>query len=111
VTASYFTTRPTSGPSYTTSVDATASCSAWRGKDADLDAGELALAWQLQRVGAKLVRRETKTDSSDFTLPLPDVCVAALRAHRDKTRNRLVVVGPDWMGNEPIFTSGFGTPM
>ena len=82
---------------------------AW--EDADLEVGELALAWQLQRVGTKLVRRETKTDASDFTLPLPDVCVAALRAHRDKTTGRLVVVGKDWMGHEPIFTSGLGTPM
>jgi integrase len=82
---------------------------AW--EDVDFEAGELAVGWQLQRVGTKLVRRETKTDASDVVLPLPEVCVAALRDHRQRTMGRLTVVGPDWMGSEPIFTSGFGTPM
>lgn len=82
---------------------------AW--EDVDLDAAELALGWQLQRVGRKLVRRETKTEASDFTLPMPEFCVAALRAHREDTKDRVVVVEADWMGNEPIFTTGLGTPM
>jgi integrase len=82
---------------------------AW--EDVDFESGELAVGWQLQRVGTKLVRRETKTDASDVTLPLPEVCVAVLRDHRERTKGRPVVVGPDWVGNEPIFTSGFGTPM
>ena len=82
---------------------------AW--EDVDLDRGEVAVGWQLQRVGDKLVRRETKTDASDFTLPLPEVCIAALRARDANTRDRLVIVGSDWMGNRPIFTSVLGTPM
>lgn len=39
---------------------------AW--EDVDFEAGELAVAWQLQRLGGRLVRRETKTDSSDSAL-------------------------------------------
>src|SRR5262249_41688133 len=81
---------------------------AW--EDVDLDTGELTIAWQLQRIGARLIRRETKTDTSDSVLPLPDICVTALRAHHEATKDREVVVGPDWQGNRPIFTTGFGTP-
>ncbi len=32
--------------------------------EVDIDAGELRVAWQLQRVGGHLLRRETKTESS-----------------------------------------------
>lgn len=42
----------------------------------DLDAGELFVGEQIQRVSHRLLRRETKTESSDAPLPLPDICVA-----------------------------------
>src|SRR5260221_12196682 len=45
----------------------------------DLDAGELVVGEQLQRVGRRLLRRETKTESSDAPLPLPGICMAALK--------------------------------
>jgi integrase len=82
---------------------------AW--EDIDLDAGELTIGWQLQRIGKQLVRRETKTEGSDSVLPLPSICVTALRSLRAATADRLVVVGPDWQGNSPVFLSGFGTPV
>jgi integrase len=50
--------------------------------DVDLDRSELTVAWQLQRVGGRLILRETKTEASDATLPLPDICVAALKQRR-----------------------------
>jgi integrase len=82
---------------------------AW--EDVDLDACELTLAWQLQRVGDKLMRRETKTDSSDSVIPLPDICLAALHTLYEATKDQDVVVGSDWMGGRPIFTTGLGTPV
>jgi excisionase family DNA binding protein len=82
---------------------------AW--EDANNDAGELSMSWQLQRLGRRLVRRETKTDTSDSALPLPDICVTALRALHKETKDRLVVVGPDWEGNSSIFTTPIGTPV
>jgi len=82
---------------------------AW--EDANLDAGEMYLSWQLQRLGKRLVRRETKTDTSDSALPLPDICVTALFALHKETKDRLVVVGADWEGNHPIFTTPIGTPV
>jgi len=45
----------------------------------DLDNAELSVEWQLQRVANELLHRQTKTQSSNATLPLPDLCVAALR--------------------------------
>ena len=47
---------------------------AW--EDLDLDAARRASRWQVQRVDGELVRRQTKTPSSDAALPLPDICVA-----------------------------------
>jgi integrase len=61
-------------------------------EDVDFDAGEVPLAWQLQRVGDTLVRRETRTRHFGVHSPLPDICVAALASHRDNTKDQLVVV-------------------
>jgi integrase len=82
---------------------------AW--EDVDFDAQEMTVAWQLQRLGERLIRRETKTDLSDARLPLPGICVAALHMLRETTRDRMTVVGPDWMGNHPLFTTPIGTPV
>jgi len=82
---------------------------AW--EDVNLDEAEVAIAWQLQRLGKRLVRRETKTDLSEATLPLPDICVAALKAHRDLTAHIEAIVGRDWQGMSPVFATPLGTPM
>jgi integrase len=44
----------------------------------NLDEAELDIGWQLQRVRGQLLRRETRTEASDATLPLPGICVNAL---------------------------------
>lgn len=44
--------------------------------DVDLDARELSVGLQLQRVGRQLLHRETKTRASEATLPLPGICVS-----------------------------------
>ncbi len=43
----------------------------------DLDAAELYIGEQLQRVGGQLLRREVKTETSEAPLPLPGLCVTA----------------------------------
>lgn len=48
----------------------------------DLDTGDLYVDEQLQRARHQLVRRQTKTDSSDAPLPLPELCVTALKLRR-----------------------------
>jgi integrase len=37
------------------------------------------VAWQLQRSGRQLYHRQTKTGYSDAALPLPAICIAALK--------------------------------
>ena len=42
-------------------------------------AAELYVGEQLQRVGHQLLRRPTKSEGSEVSLPLPDLCVTALK--------------------------------
>lgn len=50
----------------------------------DLDDAELHVAEQLQRVRGQLVRREVKTETSEAPLPLPDLCVTALKIRKEQ---------------------------
>lgn len=45
----------------------------------NLDRAESDIGWQLQRVRGQLLHRETKTEASEATLPMPGICVTALR--------------------------------
>jgi hypothetical protein len=49
------------------------------------------IRWQVQRIDGQLVRRRTKTAGSDAILPLPDVCLDALRSHRTLTNRRRLI--------------------
>ena len=53
-----------------------------------IPAREALIAWQLQRVSGRLLRRETKTAASDAALPLPDIAFARWR------------VGSNWRGDQ-----------
>jgi integrase len=80
--------------------------------DLDLDNAELTVGLQLQRVGGELLHRETKTEGSDATLPLPGICVAALRwqkARQDAARERAGDAWQDVLGF--VFTTRYGTPI
>jgi integrase len=83
----------------------------WR--DVDLDTGELAIRWQVQRVRRELLRRETKTEGSDATLPLPALCVTALRLRADQQRSDREAAGAAWQGDAEalVFTGRFGMPV
>jgi integrase len=77
----------------------------------DLDAGELAVDWQIQRVGGRIARRETKTETSEATLPLPDICSVALRQRELDQAAAKDAAGPVWHDTPLIFTTRFGTPI
>lgn len=63
------------------------------------------------RRGGELVRRTTKTHSSDAPLPLPDICIQAL-AHRRKTETRLrLAAGEAWNPTGLVLTTRFGDPI
>ncbi len=66
---------------------------------------------QLQRVRGKLLHRATKTEESDAPLPLPAICVTALR-HRDQQQEAAQEkAGEAWHDTGMIFTTRFGLPV
>ena len=79
--------------------------------DIDLDTAELTIARQLQRVRGQLLHRETKTHASDATLPLPSICLTALR-QRQATQHRAgAVAGAAWNSSDLVFTTRYGDPI
>lgn len=74
------------------------------------DVGELTIDRQLQRVGAELLHRETKTAASDATLPLPDICTVALDRRRAAQTTARGAAGPAWHSSDLIFTTRYGRP-
>jgi hypothetical protein len=66
--------------------------------------------WQVQRIGKHLVRRGTKTESSDATLPLPDICRVALREHKAAQDAVREDAGNLWHDTPLIFETRYGTP-
>jgi hypothetical protein len=51
-----------------------------------MDTAELTIGRQLQRVRGELLDRETKTQASDATLPLPSICLTALKQRQASAR-------------------------
>lgn len=77
----------------------------------DLEAGQLRLAWQLQRLGKELSLNELKTDEAEDYLPLPDIYVTAARIRlRQKELDR-AAAGEAWQGSDLLLTSRIGTPL
>lgn len=77
----------------------------------DLDDAELYVGEQLQRVRGQLVRREVKTETSEAPLPLPELCLAALKIRKrrqDADRDR---AGDGWIDTGLVFTTRHGTPI
>lgn len=72
----------------------------------------LDIGWQLQRVGGKLLHRETKTAESDNPgLPFPSIVGAALR-HRMEQRDRDKQAAADaWEEHGLMFTTKLGSPI
>lgn len=77
----------------------------------NLDGAELYVGEQIQRVGRQLIRRETKTESSEAPLPLPDLCVAALRLRRQQQEADRDSAGDAWIDTGLVFTTRHGTPI
>jgi integrase len=76
--------------------------------DIDLDAGELTVGRQLQRVGRQLLHRETKTAASDATMPLPDICLTALGGRLARKQHDREHAGITWRGSPLVFTTRYG---
>lgn len=79
--------------------------------DVDLDGQAAWVRWQLQRVNGQLLRRTTKTASSSAPLPLPDICLDALRSHRDLAEKWRADAGEAWHDSGLVLTTRYGLPM
>jgi integrase len=79
--------------------------------DIDLPNATLTINQQLQRVGGKLLHRETKTEESDAELPLPNICETALQLRRECQDSDQAAAGPAWQADELVFTTRYGTPV
>ena len=77
----------------------------------DLDTAELYVGEQVQRVGRQLLRRETKTEASEAPLPLPDLCVTALKLRRQQQDADRERAGDAWIDTGLVFTTRHGTPI
>lgn len=77
----------------------------------DLDQAELTTELQIQRVKRQLLHRETKTAASDATLPIPELCVSALRIRQAQERDAREAAGLVWRAATLVFTTAYGTPI
>lgn len=77
----------------------------------DLDEAELYVGEQLQHVRYQLVRREVKTETSEAPLPLPELCVTALKARKRRQNADRARAGDGWIDTGLVFTTRYGTPI
>ncbi|WP_371612576.1 site-specific integrase [Streptomyces clavifer] len=81
-------------------------------KSIDFDAGELYVDHQIQRAGRQILHRETKTEDSDDFLPLPSLCLKALRMRRAQQVGDRKAAGELWQdAHGLVFTTKYGTPI
>ena len=76
-----------------------------------LDTAELYVGEQLQRVGRQLLRRPTKTEGSEAPLPLPNLCMTALKLRRQQQDAAREHAASGWTETGLVFTTRFGTPI
>ena len=86
-----------------------------RWQDVDLDARVVRVRQALSAVktdeGYTLTFGEPKTRSGRRTIALDAVCIAALREHRTRQRERRVARGPQWREGDLVFTNEIGGPI
>lgn len=80
-------------------------------EDLDLDGGKLEVVHTLQRVGGSLRLVAPKTEDSSRTVPLPEICVDALRQHLARQEVEVSQTGSAWEDHGLVFPSRRGTPM
>lgn len=79
----------------------------------DPDRAELDPSWKLQRVGADLIHKQRTRTSPAGTgmLPLPDICVAAIKLRRAEQDTARELAGDRWQPSDLVFTTRWGTPI
>jgi integrase len=79
--------------------------------DVDLDGGSLEIRTALQRVNGELTLTAPKTRRSERPVPLPVVCVDALRRHFERQAEEREAAGEQWQETGLVFTTRRGTPI
>lgn len=83
-----------------------------RWEDIDLDARTLRVQRSLARLrSAGFVAGPPKSARSRRTLPMPTICVDALRAHRARQEAERLAAGPLWVDSGYVFTGPRGGPL
>ncbi|MCZ6867036.1 MAG: tyrosine-type recombinase/integrase, partial [Chloroflexi bacterium] len=83
-----------------------------RWTDLNLEAGTVTINVSLQKWDGEYVLAEVKTDKSRRTLRLPDVCITALRAHREHQLEERLRIGDALENNWGlVFTEEDGSPL
>ena len=80
----------------------------------DLDTGEIEIGWQLQRIRGELIhKKRVKTEDSDADdrVPLPEICVAALKLRREEQDAAREQAEKRWQKSDLVFTTKWGTPI
>lgn len=77
----------------------------------DFQAKTVTIDGSLQRIGSKLVRSDTKTESSQRRLPLPEPLIKVLRDHLHRLEQERQDAGDNWVDTEYLFPSERGTPL
>ena len=75
----------------------------------DLDKAELDTSWQLQRVGDQLTHK--KRAEAGRTLPMPNICAAALWLRAEEQATARERAGDRWQDSDLVFTTRWGTPI
>ena len=79
--------------------------------EVNMDAPELTLEWQLHRIGGELRhRKKMKTEDSEDTMPLPEICVEALKL-RQEQQERQRAKATEWETSAYVFTTATGKPV
>ncbi|MFI5911583.1 tyrosine-type recombinase/integrase [Dactylosporangium sp. NPDC051541] len=82
-----------------------------RWEDIDLDNGTITIEMTVQRAGGKLHIQDTKTESSESVLPLPEITRKTLQQHQDMQAKERVELAEAWKDHGLVFPSEVGTPM
>ena len=80
-------------------------------QDVRTAAAELHINRQLQRISGELLHSETKTEGSASILPLPDICLTALKLRCEEHDQAIETAGPAWHDFGLVFTTRWGTPI
>jgi integrase len=79
--------------------------------ESGVESATLEVVQTLQRIGGALRFVPPKTDDSERTVPLPELCIRALCEHRVRQNAERSDAWPDWQDHGLVFPSRVGTPM